>query len=328
MVSLLAVGLLSGCGANSITSVSAVTVNGTSVSDSDFKAELEMLRNNPEFAAGVFNADVSADGGTVDSQFAASVLRIRILVEIVDQEVAARGLEVTDEARAQANDQFTPELQRLLERLPEDYSDRFLHWNAQLVVLRNALAAEADERGETTDADVERFFEEYPFLWEGQACASHILVETEDEADTVIADLEAGADFDALATERSIDPSAQSNAGDLGCAPEGQYVPPFEAAVWTGPVGEIQGPVETDFGFHVILVTSRGDVVLDDIEGEIRAFLDSPGSRDGQQLLSLYLLRLGVNADVKLNPRYGTWDGASQTVAPPEAPRAATSRNG
>lgn len=313
---LLAATVLAGCGD---AAVSAATVNGVDLSDSDFKRELEVLRDHPEFAAAAFNTTVPEGDATVDTDIAATVLTVRVIIELLDQELDARGLEVDDEARADVDGTFTDQLRELLDELPEDYRDSFIEWNAQLLVLRSALAAEAEERAEeTTDAEVEAFFADYGFLWGEQACASHVLLETEAEADDVVTDLEGGADFGEVAAERSIDPSAEVNGGDLGCAGEGVYVAPFEEAVWNGPIGEIQGPIESDFGFHVILVESRGEGDLADVESEIRAFLDSPQSRDGQQLLQLTIERLTRSADVSVNARYGSWDSSTSSVVAPE----------
>ncbi|MEM9428825.1 MAG: peptidylprolyl isomerase [Pseudomonadota bacterium] len=83
--------------------------------------------------------------------------------------------------------------------------------------------------------------------------ASHILVETEEEADTILADLEAGADFAEMAQEKSTGPSGP-NGGLLGWFGAGAMVPAFDAAVQEMEVGALAGPVETQFGWHVILL--------------------------------------------------------------------------
>lgn len=81
--------------------------------------------------------------------------------------------------------------------------------------------------------------------------ANHILVETEDEAKALIAELEAGADFEALAKEHSTGPSGP-NGGALGWFGLGMMVPEFEQAVVALEPGAISGPVQTQFGWHVI----------------------------------------------------------------------------
>lgn len=89
-----------------------------------------------------------------------------------------------------------------------------------------------------------------------QASASHILVETEEQALEVLAALKEGADFAELAREKSSCPSSRQG-GELGRFGRGQMVPEFDAVVFSAPVGEVQGPVQTQFGYHLVLVTER-----------------------------------------------------------------------
>ena len=87
--------------------------------------------------------------------------------------------------------------------------------------------------------------------------AAHILVETEDEAKAIIAQLNDGADFAELAKEKSTGPSGP-NGGELGSFGRGQMVPAFENAAFDMPVDSFSAdPVQTQFGWHVIKVTAR-----------------------------------------------------------------------
>jgi peptidyl-prolyl cis-trans isomerase C len=83
--------------------------------------------------------------------------------------------------------------------------------------------------------------------------ASHILVETEEEAQALIDALGEGADFAELAAESSIGPSGP-NGGQLGWFTAGMMVPEFEVAVFELEAGEVSAPVQTQFGWHVILL--------------------------------------------------------------------------
>ena len=84
--------------------------------------------------------------------------------------------------------------------------------------------------------------------------AAHILVATEEEAVKLKADLAGGADFAELAKANSTDTGSGANGGDLGWFGLGAMVKPFEDAVVAAKVGEVAGPVQSDFGFHLILV--------------------------------------------------------------------------
>ena len=89
--------------------------------------------------------------------------------------------------------------------------------------------------------------------------AFHILVKTEDEAKAIIAQLKGGADFATLAKEKSIDPSAKQNGGDLDWFVKEEMVPEFSEAAFKLQKGQFtETPVKTQFGYHVILVVDRG----------------------------------------------------------------------
>lgn len=89
------------------------------------------------------------------------------------------------------------------------------------------------------------------------ATARHILVATMDEANQLKEQIENGADFADIALKHSQCPSGRKG-GDLGRFGRGQMVPEFDQAVFTGDVGVLYGPIQTQFGYHLLEVTSRG----------------------------------------------------------------------
>lgn len=84
--------------------------------------------------------------------------------------------------------------------------------------------------------------------------ASHILVKTEQEANSILFDLKRGASFEDMAKKHSICPS-KNKGGDLGWFGKGQMVREFEQAAFSLPVGELSKPIKTQFGYHIIKVT-------------------------------------------------------------------------
>ncbi|MGB0252108.1 MAG: peptidylprolyl isomerase [Paracoccaceae bacterium] len=106
--------------------------------------------------------------------------------------------------------------------------------------------------------------------------ASHILVESEEEAKDLIVKLSDGADFAALAQEFSTGPSGP-NGGSLGWFGQGRMVAPFEQAVMSLTVGEVSPlPVQTQFGWHVIILNDMRAVqapAFEEVSGEIAAEL-------------------------------------------------------
>lgn len=112
--------------------------------------------------------------------------------------------------------------------------------------------------------------------------AAHILVETEDAAREIKAQLDAGADFTALAKERSTGPSGP-NGGELGWFSAGMMVKPFEDAVIALEPGEVSDPVETQFGWHVIRLAETRIVeapALDEVREELAAEIQARAVQD------------------------------------------------
>jgi len=126
---------------------------------------------------------------------------------------------------------------------------------------RSLLAADAIEgvmSGAGAEADVQAAYDtKYADGFGGDEFhAAHILVETEEEAKAIKADLDAGADFAETAKEKSTGPSGPGG-GDLGWFALGAMVPEFETAVLTLGPGEVSDPVQTQFGWHVIILNEK-----------------------------------------------------------------------
>lgn len=90
------------------------------------------------------------------------------------------------------------------------------------------------------------------------ASARHILVETEQQCNDLKGQIESGSDFAELAQQHSKCPSGQKG-GELGTFSPGQMVKEFDDVVFSAEVGKVQGPVQTQFGYHLIEITSRTD---------------------------------------------------------------------
>lgn len=124
--------------------------------------------------------------------------------------------------------------------------------------------------------------------------ASHILVETEEDAVAVKEEIEGGAEFAAVAREKSTGPSGP-NGGELGWFGPGMMVPSFEAAVIALEVGEVSAPIQTQFGWHVITLNDarkQSVPTLDDVREELMATLRNEAARtiitsapDGQDVV-------------------------------------------
>ena len=91
-----------------------------------------------------------------------------------------------------------------------------------------------------------------------QATARHILVDSEEFCQELKTKITGGEDFAELAKAHSSCPSS-ARGGDLGSCGPGQMVPEFDKVVFSAEINQVQGPVKTQFGYHLLEVTSRGD---------------------------------------------------------------------
>ena len=131
--------------------------------------------------------------------------------------------------------------------------------------------------------EVEQFYEQNKaaqFTTPETRCTRHILFskDQKEKAEEVKKQLQDGGDFAALAKQYSQDPGSAEQGGDLGCIGKGETVPNFEEAVFNANQGEIVGPVETEFGYHLIEVTDireESTQPLSEVEAQIRDQLTS-----------------------------------------------------
>ena len=124
-------------------------------------------------------------------------------------------------------------------------------------LLMEALLQDAGRAAVSEDAEHKVYEEAVKQMpSEEEVHARHILLPTEDEAKAVLADLKKGADFVALAKEKSKDPAA-AEGGDLGYFTKDQMVPEFSAVAFKLGKGELSEPVKTQFGWHIIKVEDK-----------------------------------------------------------------------
>ena len=91
-----------------------------------------------------------------------------------------------------------------------------------------------------------------------KATARHILVETKEVCEDLKEQIESGKEFSEIASEFSACPSGKSG-GSLGEFQQGQMVPEFDEVIFSAELNKVHGPVKTDFGYHLIEITSRED---------------------------------------------------------------------
>lgn len=166
-------------------------------------------------------------------------------------------------------------LQAKKDNLQDDPKVKQAIQQATNMALQNALLTRAIQPMVTPEAIQARYDKEYAGkTGDEQAHGQHILVASEDKAKEIIAQLNKGAEFSALAKENSVDPSAKENSGDLGWFKKGDMLPEFSDAAFGLKPGQVtQTPVRTRFGWHVIKLEATRVApppAIDEVRDEIR----------------------------------------------------------
>jgi parvulin-like peptidyl-prolyl isomerase len=226
----------------------------------------------------------------------------------VNQEIETIKDQIVEQARAQGmNVGREKAFQQALEQAGLTEEELREQIREQLPVQKVQVRVAGD--AEASQEEVEQFYEEnkkLQFTTPEQRCARHILFNKDqrEKAEEVKGQLQNGADFAELAKEFSQDPAGAENGGDLGCLGKGETVPSFEEAVFNARQGEIVGPVESEFGYHLIEVTDikeRSTQPLSEVETQIREQL----STDEQaQKFSAWVQEQKEQRDVKYLPGY------------------------
>jgi peptidyl-prolyl cis-trans isomerase C len=133
----------------------------------------------------------------------------------------------------------------------------------QIAFIRNKLLMEtlmlSEGKAAVSEAALHKVYDEATkqMTAEQEVRARHILVETEDEAKAIQAELKSGGDFAELAKEKSKDTGAAAEGGDLGYFTKEQMVPEFADVAFKMEAGQVSGPVKSPFGWHIIKVEDK-----------------------------------------------------------------------
>ena len=293
----------------SAVSPDAATVNGDSINRSTFDDQLETYAANDAFLARVSQAGqgaVEGNGdGTVSADFARQVLQREIVLLVVQQENAARGVTVTPEIEAAAREDVIAQFGlEAFDAFPKSFQDTLVDQNAQVFLLRAHVAGNALD-----DGALQTVFDEDPSQF-AEVCAAHILVATKAEAEDVAARLDDGEDFATVAAEVSTDTGSAASGGNLGCVARGVTVPEFEDALFATPEGEISDPVETQFGFHIIEVLQHNAPTFEAAKPLVLQEVLSDSNEGFNTVLNEKL----AAADVSIDARYGRWNPSLNLV--------------
>jgi parvulin-like peptidyl-prolyl isomerase len=313
--------IASACGS---TDAAAATVNGRTIDRGEFERELQALSENKELQAASGGQGLQGKGkDTVDVRLSAGWLTAVIYDALITEEFDRRKLKLTDEdegaAQAQLAEQFGNP--KVADAFPKWFRERLAGRNARAVAVRTAISGLS-----LSEESLRKYYAEHQADFE-QVCLSHLLVETKEEADAALARIKGGESFAAVATAVSKDQGSAPKGGDLGCNNKGLFVPEFEEAAFSATPGVPTDPVQTQFGFHVLLVTERKSAPFEQARAQAKQALNNESEGKFRDFLS----KAAQKAKVTVDPRYGKFSAEPPgvpEVIPPETPAPAEGRPG
>lgn len=277
-VSLVLVLFLSGCGKEAESNKVLATVNGLEITESQFNQRYNII-------AGQYDLDPENQ----DHAAYAADLKEQVLNSLVDetvllQEAEAQGLIATEEEvnkeieTFKANFSSTEEFETYLSsylKLTEEEMKAVLLNDLTIANVFDQVTKDVD----SSQMSPEEYYENNKamFMNPEQVSATHILLESQEEAKEIIEEIKAGGDMNQIAAEKSIDESAKMNNGDLGFFSKGRMVEEFDQAVFSMEVGQLlEEPVKTNFGYHVIRLNDKKaaeEIKFTEVEEDIKSYL-------------------------------------------------------
>jgi hypothetical protein len=273
---------------------SAATVGDTKISRSGVEDELRTLAENKILQRAIARAGaptLSNNEGSVTAEIGAGWLALIVGQTYAARAVEQRGLETTaaDRKRGRTLSAQSVGGANVFLDLPEWLRDRLVgRWT-------NVAVLERDLVDNPTPALEKAVAEQCP----SGRYVSHILVDSDVEAQAIEQELAAGTDFADIAKRESFDQGSAAQGGSLGCIDGQDFVEPFATVAATQPIGEVSEPFTTEFGTHIVLVSD-----------------EPPQSALRNAALEQALGRAKGKA-VDINERYGIWDVANGQVLPP-----------
>jgi len=215
-------------------------------------------------------------------------------VEQLIQQAARSGQPVTPDMETQARDQvvlreiFVQEAIRRGMATKPDFASQ-MELARQSILIRD-LFEDFKKKNPVNDADAKTEYDKFKAQATGiEYRARHILVEKEDEAKALIAQIKAGAKFEDLATKNSKDTGSAPNGGDLDFAKSDSYVPEFGGALTKLKKGEMtDAPVKSQFGFHIIRLDDTREATFpgfDEVKGQIKQRIEQVRMQQFQEEL-------------------------------------------
>jgi hypothetical protein len=308
----------------------AAIINGGVIQQSTLMRELHALGGNPGFVTAYDNnvQQAASQGTTLPPMFGsgtasqtftqgftAIVLNTDVQAKLIHDEDVKRRIEPSAAQVAAATAAATAQFPNGADNKPVfPHFDPWFQAEYKLRSAEQAVLASALGPAAKDPVQIQAFYDLNPLNFITTECVSHILVASQGEATAIRARIVAGADFAAQARQYSTDTGSATKGGALGCNAPGGFVADFEQVADTIPVNQLSQPIHTQFGWHVLKVTSRTKQPLDTTnKTRIQQYLQ-------QNPVAMFIPPALMKAAVKINPAYGSWDPLQPAVVPPPAP--------
>lgn len=242
-------------------------VNGQNIYYENFKKNFSIVEKkyNEWYTENIWSQEIN--GKTVLEIVKGQVLDKLITEELIRQESDNKGITVDEKKVEETYNNFEKNLDKNedLKKFYEENNmdEEFIKKQIGTELLVSEYQKNLLEEIGLNQEKLDEIIKEYVV----QISAKHILVKDESLAKEILAKIQEGEDFGALAKQYSEDPGSKDNNGDLGYFPRGEMVPEFEEAAFALDVGEVSGLVKTEYGYHIIKV--EGKKTLEDLKGEM-----------------------------------------------------------
>lgn len=304
LVALLLLAFAAACASRGMNPDTAAVVNGVEIPLSRVEERIERAMSNEQI--------VQQIEGNEDArrQLETQILNQMVELILIDQAAQELGVSATDEEVQARLDQLIEEELGGQAQYQEFLASQGLIEEEIFTQVRSVLLGEKMQERvgagiDASDVSDEEVDSSYTEEFDGgEPVARHILVNSREEAKAAKERIDGGEDFATVAMELSLDRATAVAGGMVGEVVPGEMVAPFEEAVMDAEEGEVVGPVQTDFGFHVIerLPSPPPHAIVDDglrqqlVEQERNAAFEAFAAEQREK------------AEVQVNPRFGRWD--------------------
>lgn len=249
-------------------------VLGEEVKKEEFKKIFDIFKNQYEqqFGAEVWDQEV-------EGRKFIEVAREKLLEMLIDEKLqmkkaAELGISVTDEevnSQIENAKKYFDTEEKFNEYLKGQSMDlEYFKESVKKELTMNKLVEKLTANVAVTDEEVKVYYDTHQSEFMSVK-ASHVLLDTKEEAEKILERAKAGENFAELAKENSKDPSAKENSGDLDYFRHGDMVEPFEKAAFALKPGELSDVVQTDFGFHIIKVEDSKLDKFEDVKEQLKS---------------------------------------------------------